>query len=895
MTRSLPEGTPASGPLPRIHAPRPTSAVRFLLFTLVLAIPLLGLVHLIVRSTVRSAEESAGRRAVAVAKLGSTAVDEYFRGVAFYLEAYSRNPALLQAVASRDEARAREVLRELLQGNPRVDRAFVTDPGGVLWSDVPPDRSVLGKSFAHRDWYRGVSSLDSTYVSTAYNRAAGKQERSIAVATPVPLPGGRTGGLLVAQVLVSSLERQIAQQPEAGFGEIIVLDRLQSVVAVAGDRLGSGVAAAITSSVYRHAPMPVVHKIDAGGKPYQVAQSSAPTLGGCVLAVRSLESSLAGTHTIAAILYAIAIAAALLLALFLSVALGKRERRIEDLRRQEARLAADVAERTESLTRTVNRLRAEVGERMRAEASLRESERRFRGTFEQAAVGIAHFSARGDILRANQKLGKILGVEHERLLALTIRDLVRPEDFTNAQGCPEGGVLQSLGEWKEGICEVERELLRGDGSRVWCQITLAPVTDEGGETEYFTGVVEDISERKRLEDRFLQSQKMRAIGQLAGGVAHDFNNLLTTILGYTELLLKQLRPGDPLRRHVDEIGQAGERGKTLTSQLLAFGRKQMLRPQPIDLNEVVEGMDGFLRRLVGDAVTLETDLDPSLGTVEADPGQIEQVLMNLVLNARDAMPLGGRIRVETRNADVDESAAQEISGIFPGPYITVTVTDEGVGMDAATRAQLFEPFFTTKEIGKGTGLGLSTVYGIVKQSEGAITVTSEPGTGSSFRVYLPRAEVPAVPIKTLPVSGSDPEAVAAPRSVRGSETVLLVEDEPRLRALARQELEANGYEVLEAANGSQAVSLVESWKGPLHAVLTDVMMPRMSGAALAARVRKERPDVKIVFVSGYTDESVMGQLPPDPNVTFVQKPYTPSSLLRVLRDVFDRAEPGFIT
>jgi PAS domain S-box-containing protein len=877
------------------RASRMPSAVRFLVFALILAIPLVGLVHLILRSTLRSSEESARRRAVAVAKLGSTAVDEYFRGIASYLEAYARNPSLRAAVVSRSEARARDILGELRGGNARLDRAFLTDMRGIEWSDHPHEPSVIGKSFAHRDWFRGVSTGESTYVSTAYHRAAGRQERSIAVATPIRLTSGRTGGYLVGQVLVSSLERHIDQPAEAGFGEIIVLDRLHSIVVVTGDRLKKpGAADAIIKSVDRPVVEPVARRTAADGGPYLVAQSATPMLGGSVLAVRSIGQAMAGTQTIAAILYTIAAAAALLLALFLSVSLRRRERRIEDLRRQEARLAAEVAEQTESLTRTVSRLRAEVGERMRAEASLRESERRFRGTFEQAAVGIAHFSAEGSILRANQKLGEILGVSHERLLAMSLQDLVRPEDFTNKEGCPDGEVLRSLGEWKEGICEVERELLRGDGSRVWCQITLAPVIDEQGETEYFTGVVEDVSERKRLEEEIVQSQKMRAIGQLAGGVAHDFNNLLTSILGNTEFLLEKLPSNDPRRTYADEIAEAGDRAKVLTSELLAFGRKQILNPFPIDLNEVVEGMDLLLRRLIGNKISLETSLEPSLGTVKADPGKVEQVLMNLVVNARDAMPMGGEIRIETANAEVDEIQANAISGIAPGAYVTVIVSDDGTGMDTDTLARIFEPFFTTKEMGKGTGLGLSTVYGIVKQSGGGITVASEPGQGSSFRVYLPRAEVAPIPIKVLPVSSGGPDRAPAP-VVRGSETVLLVDDDASVRVMARQALQEGGYQVLEAANGAEAVALSETHEGPLHALLTDVMMPRMSGATLAQRIRATHPDVKIVFVSGYTEESVFRQVPPDPNVTFVQKPYTSAGLLRVLREILDRTGPSLIT
>jgi CheY-like chemotaxis protein/anti-sigma regulatory factor (Ser/Thr protein kinase) len=285
------------------------------------------------------------------------------------------------------------------------------------------------------------------------------------------------------------------------------------------------------------------------------------------------------------------------------------------------------------------------------------------------------------------------------------------------------------------------------------------------------------------------------------------------------------------------------------------------------------------------AIELRFDAPADLWSAPGDPTQLHQVLLNLVVNARDAMPEGGSIGIETRNVEVDEAAAQELSGVAPGKYVTVTVTDEGIGMDAETRAQLFEPFFTTKETGKGTGLGLSTVYGIVKQSEGAITVTSEPGSGSSFRVFLPRAEVPAIPIHALPVSPSGVDPVVG----RASETILLVEDEPTLRSMTRQVLEENGYNVLEAPNGLDAIALSEKHEGPLHAVLTDVMMPHMSGAELAERIRMAHLDVKIVFMSGYTDESVFGQMPPDPNVTFVQKPYTPKSLLRILRETLDRA------
>ncbi len=764
------------------------SIPNFVLLFVSIAIPLIALVHLQVQSTLKGARDGAARRAMAAAELGATGVDEYLRGIAAYVEAYSRNPALLQGALRRDEAGVRAVLAELRLNNPRVDRVFVTDPSGVEWSDFPPDPSVIGKSFAHRDWYRGVSESERTYVSATYRRAAGNQERTVAIATTIRGASGEIRGYLVVQVLVASLEKQLAQTPVGGFSEILVLDRDDAIVTGADSTAATRIRASLPEIVRQCKSGTPIHWSELGGEPHILAYAPAPALGGCILAIRSVDAAIGAARAISRAVYSLAVAIALLLAWMVNAMLARRGRRIEGLRAAERTLEAQVAERTESLTASVARLRLEIGERRKAEASLRESQQRFRATFEQAAVGIAHFSPHGKLLRVNQKLCEIVDYTRDELLQEKLRSIVRIDE-PGIDDCTDDEALKRLGEWKNGICTAEREILRKDGTPVWCHLTIAPVPASGSSPEYFIAVIEDISDRKRLEEQFLQSQKMRAIGQLAGGVAHDFNNLLTTILGYCELLQRRFATEEPARGYVDEICKAGERASALTAQLLAFSRKQILKPIPLDLNEVVGAMDRLLRRLIGEDIELATKLDPNLGPVKADPGQIEQVLMNLVVNARDAMPDGGRITIETVDRELDEAAVAEHPGLSPGAYAMISVTDTGVGMDAATQAQLFEPFFTTKEKGKGTGLGLSTVYGIVKQSGGAITVWSEPGAGSVFRVYLPRT-------KSKPVSVSAHPVALGPVEGSEGETVLLVEDDDVLRGLTRRVLEENGYRVV---------------------------------------------------------------------------------------------------
>jgi PAS domain S-box-containing protein len=441
--------------------------------------------------------------------------------------------------------------------------------------------------------------------------------------------------------------------------------------------------------------------------------------------------------------------------------------------------------------------------------------------------------------------------------------------------------LRNIGRWSG-----ESRLRQMDtGASIPIELTVFPVFDpDTGEPLAIAAVGRGIAERQRLQSELRQAQKMEAVGQLAGGVAHDFNNLLSIILSYSMMVAESLPSHDPVRADVEEIRLAGERAATLTRQLLAFSRQQVLQPQATNLNEVVAGIEKMLRRLIGEDIELIVDRANALGDAMVDPGQIEQVIMNLAVNARDAMPEGGKLTIETSNVEVDEIFARAREGIETGRYVLLAVSDTGEGMDAATQERMFEPFFTTKGVGKGTGLGLSTVFGILKQSGGTIRVYSEPGRGTSMKVYLPR------------IAGSQMATPSAPTAAQvmsgGNETILLVEDEQQVRLVASTILRRHGYHVLEAQSGGDALLICEQHAATIHLLLTDVVMQRMSGPMLAERLGRLRPDMKVLFMSGYTDRAVINHALLESNTSFIQKPFTPERLAQRVRDVLDaRAKP----
>jgi PAS domain S-box-containing protein len=430
----------------------------------------------------------------------------------------------------------------------------------------------------------------------------------------------------------------------------------------------------------------------------------------------------------------------------------------------------------------------------------------------------------------------------------------------------------------DGQCEDEGWRVRKDGSTFWADVHITALRDQSGILRGFAKVTRDMTERRKLEEQLRQSQKMEAFGQLAGGVAHDFNNLLTIISGYSDMLLEQLPSDDPCRELVQEVHKAGERAASLTRQLLAFSRKQILEPKVLNLNQIVSDTERMLRRLIGEDINLATTLATTLRTVKVDPGQMEQVILNLVVNARDAMLKGGHLTIETANIDLDNEKLASNPDAKPGRYVLLAVRDTGCGMTPEIQARIFEPFFTTKGLGKGTGLGLATVFGIVKQSGGLITVDTEPGRGTTFQVYLPSVE--------QALTG---ESVHSSKTtLKGHETLLVAEDESAVLGIIRLALRSQGYTVLEASGGPQALRVAQAHSGPIHLLVTDVVMPELSGRELAERLCTLRPGLKVLYLSGHTDDAVVRQGVQEAHIPFLQKPFTPGQLAAKIREVLDQ-------
>jgi len=509
-------------------------------------------------------------------------------------------------------------------------------------------------------------------------------------------------------------------------------------------------------------------------------------------------------------------------------------------------------------------------DRKRNEQVLRRSEIRYRSLVQTAVYGIYRSSLEGRFLDVNPALIGMLVYGD----ALEVLDLD-----------PQKDVFVDPAEYSRLVEEFRRNgrmdgfevrWKRKDGASIIVRISGRAVAGGDEPSDVLEAIAEDITERRVLEDQFRQSQKMEAVGRLAGGIAHDFNNLLMVISGYTEVLLYHLSPGHPLHAKAEAIQQASDRATTLTRQLLAFSRKQLLELKVIDVNAIVADMERLLRPLIGEDIELTTSLAPNIGCTRADAGQLEQVIMNLVVNAKDAMPGGGKICIRTASVTLDESYRPENTFIKHGPYVMISVSDSGHGMDRETQARIFEPFFSTKEKNKGTGLGLSTVYGIIKQSGGYVFVQSEIGRGTIFTIYFPRVDAPSEAHGIAPVSHA---------AAGGNETVLLVEDEDSVRQLVRETLESRGYRVLEAAHGNAALALAASHADPIHLLITDVVMPGLSGHELVQQILPARPAIKVLYLSGYAQDAFATPTPGEAQETFLQKPFTLQSLTRKVREI----------
>ena len=520
----------------------------------------------------------------------------------------------------------------------------------------------------------------------------------------------------------------------------------------------------------------------------------------------------------------------------------------------------------------------DITERKRAEEAFRRSEAGFRSVVQDAPYGIYRASASGQFLQVNPSLEKMLGYDlPEELLK---RDL--GTDIFRHAG--EFERLTKLLSRAEEMKDVETEWKRRDGTPITVRCSGRRINDENGMPVYFEVFAEDVTEKRVLEKQLRMAQKMEAIGRLSGGIAHDFNNLLGVIIGYSGVLKKGLGANSPLYEHALEVEKAGQRAASLTKQLLAFSRQQVLTPAVLNLNTLASDMEKMLPRLLGEDVEVSLALDPELGNVKADQSQVEQVIMNLAVNARDAMPEGGKLKIQTSNVELDQVFTRNHPGSRVGTYVMLAVTDTGTGMDAETLAHIFEPFFTTKERGKGTGLGLATVYGIVKQSNGYTAVDTAVGKGTSFQIYLPRhVGRPAV----------DEQKVDSEEKLRGSESILLVEDSEPLRKLARTFLEAAGFRVLSAESGEHALEVATHHGGLFDLLLTDVVMPGMNGRVLAEQLLPRQPGMKVLYMSGYTDSFIAGHGVLEPGTHLLHKPFTEEVLIRKVREVLDGGKkPG---
>ncbi len=781
-----------------------------------------------------------------VASLSAVMVEEHFRNTIVYLETFAARPLVIDLWKKRDLRGVDAEMERARKLLPDLSLISVYDPDGTLRTISPMDPSVIDRNYQYRDWYQGVSRSWKPYVSQVYRTTAVPQHLSVAIAVPIRDADGRVIGIIAAAESLGHISAWLRSATESGGRAISIVDRNGALLA--GPHVDV-LKPPVDMSAYDPARRAIAGESGTGpfrsaaGAQQYVAFVPIRSLGWGVL----VEQPEAVVHD-----------------------------RIQDARRQAWGSAIIFMLLSLACVAVIARLYRTQQELTLRVSDLTGSESRYRSLIQGATYGIYRSDERG-FISVNPAMVAMLGYASEaEVLAIDIeRDLY----------ADSGQRQRLLANYRQNEVVTSEELRwkRKDGRLITVRISGRTVPNERGSGYCFEMIAEDITERRALEQQLRQSQKMEAIGRLAGGVAHDFNNLLTVISGYNEMSLDSLPENHPARREIEEVRKATERATALTKQLLAFSRQQVLESKVMDLNTVLSSMENLLRRLLGENIELTIIQARKLGHVKADPGQIGQVIMNLAVNARDAMAgsRGGKLIVETTNVTFDETSVRDRLSLQPGSYVMLAVTDSGAGMDDETRSHIFEPFFTTKPAGSGTGLGLSTVYGIVNQSGGEISVYSELGIGTTFKVYLPRVDA---------ASEVEPSRQQRP-SVHGKETILVVEDEESVRTLTVQVLRRFGYDVLAASDPAQALALCEQNHGRISLLLTDVVLHRMSGRELAEQIAEREPAIRVLYMSGYTDDAVLHHGVLSAEAFFLQKPFTTDGLARKVREVLDAPIP----
>ncbi|RMH21928.1 MAG: hybrid sensor histidine kinase/response regulator [Gemmatimonadetes bacterium] len=852
--------------------------------------------------------DEASRAASAV----EVAVRDYLEGVGMALEQAARR---IEARGPWDGAPPPE-FAELVERHPEIVKLGVTDRAGIVRAMLPEadasGQSLVGADVSRMPYFgrlleRGATVFSRVFYTPVALSEHGRGRWVAVVGEPIFGPDGQIAGSLLAAIDPASMGRLLAVK---GVDEAVRItlfdDGFRVAASTAPDRptgypfadhARDGEGRALAGSL-----APALADESSSFTYYPPAGPTVESHLGLDLVharYRRLSTSDWGVlvDVPAQVLHARMLPTSYMVVAFLTLAFGLLYLGVLSVSRAVAspleavdRTATAVAAGALSATGDLEALAAHpvaelrsVGRQLlamrdalarRAEETLQrelESQERFQVTFEQAAVGIAHRHPDGSILRVNRKYAELIGVEPEALVGLNPERWVADEDRA-----AERRALQDVAEGRRPTFTLEKRLRRPDGIAVWVQSTVSLTRDDEGEPRYFIEVIQDLTEHKELELRLLQSQKLEAIGLLAGGVAHDFNNLLTPIIGYADLAVDEARGNAELEEALREIRAAAVRAKDLTWQLLAFGRKQVLEMQAVDVGEVVRQFEAMIRRIFRENIEICVEVDDGVGAVRADPAQIQQILMNLAVNAQDAMPSGGRLTIRAHAVDLSpaEAGSRELE---PGPHVRLVVSDTGEGIHPESLSQIFEPFFTTKELGKGTGLGLSTVYGIVKQHGGSVTVSSRVGEGTTFEVYLPRAAAEA------PATNGTHESVEAGG---GSETVVVVEDEQAVRRLVTTALRGRGYRVVEAGSAEEVIEWARRG-GSADLVLSDVILPGMNGRDLCDELRRLNPGTKVLYMSGYSDTVLSQDGMLDPGTHLLPKPFTIGGLARRVREVLD--------